>query len=246
MEAITADPDRKDVRRRMMIRIWRALWLITAFCLLFPVRYQELKAALILSGVGICAGALWVYPQWAVRLAVAGIAIFAAAIALLPGRPVDSDALRAAYVRCLAAYRGTPYVWGGGNRLGIDCSGLVQRGLIDAEVQQGLKTANPGLLRAAASLWWHNRNAAALGQGYRGETQPLFNSPSIAQVADGAIRPGDIAVLSDGLHTMAYLGNRIWIEADPLKMKVTELNAGKTQEIYFSMPVRILRWRVLD
>ena len=55
--------------------------------------------------------------------------------------------LRQKYVDSLVRYEGTKYVWDGENRLGIDCSGLVRKGLIDAAVRAGISTWNPRLIR---------------------------------------------------------------------------------------------------
>ncbi|MFN2599036.1 MAG: NlpC/P60 family protein, partial [Pyrinomonadaceae bacterium] len=52
--------------------------------------------------------------------------------------------MRRAYIASLESYEGTRYVWGGENSRGIDCSGLVRRGLINADFHEGVVTANPG------------------------------------------------------------------------------------------------------
>ena len=110
-------------------KLWRGLWVLTLFCLLFPLRYTILKVGLIggLFGLRLCALVLFWNRRW-VRT-VCGIAVLLVGmILMLPGRPADTTALRNDYVAALLPYRGTLYVWGGGNRIGIDCSGLVQRG----------------------------------------------------------------------------------------------------------------------
>lgn len=234
-------------RRQQYVRAWRALWPLTAFCLLFPLRYTFLKALLLLGVLGLWGGALCLFwgRKW-VRAVCLGLVLTVGAVFVLPGRPPDAGAMRREYVRCLRFYRGTLYMWGGGNRLGIDCSGLVQRALIDAAVEQGVATGNPQLIRRGVSLWWHNRSARALGEGYRGETRLLFEAPSLNETDYGAVRPGDIAVLSDGVHTLAYLGDRTWIEADPEPMRVVEERAPGNADLYFNVPIRIMRWREFE
>jgi len=123
---------------------------------------------------------------------------------------------------------------------------LVQRGLIDADFEQGLATGNPGLFRRGLSLWWHNRSAKALGEGYRRETHLLFEAASLNAADYSAILPGDIAVLSDGVHTLAYVGNQTWIEADPAPMRVVLEKAPREKDAYFNSPVRIMRWSQFD
>lgn len=230
--------------RQPYLRYWRALWPLTAFCLLVPFRYTLLKLLLLLGLLGLWGGSLylfwdrkWVRAVCLSLLLLVGIALF------LPGRPPDPTVIRREYVRSLRVYRGTLYVWGGGNRLGIDCSGLVQRGLIDADFKESIATGNPRLLRRGLSLWWHSRSARALGEGYRDETRLLFEADSLNDMDYTAILPGDIAVLSDGVHTLAYLGDRTWIEADPEPMRVVERRAPGNTDLYFNMPVRLMRWR---
>jgi hypothetical protein len=228
-------------------KTWRGLWAVTLFCLLFPLRYTILKVGLIsgIFGLWLCALLLFQERKW-VRVVCTAAALVVVLLLLVPGRPTNPVALRRAYVAALLPYRGTFYVWGGGNRIGIDCSGLVQRCLIDADFRQGIVTNNPGLIRQGFSLWWHNRSARALGEGYRGETRLLFEAPSLNQTDYSAILPGDIAVLSDGIHTLAYVGNETWIEADHAPMRVVLEKAPRTQNMYFSSPVRIMRWSQLE
>ena len=118
--------------------------------------------------------------------------------------------------------------------------------LIDADIRQGLTTNNPGLIRLGLSLWWHNRSAKSLGNGYRDETHLLFEAPRLNVVDYTVILPGDIAVMSDGVHTLAYVGNQTWIEADPTPMRVVLVKAPRKQDMYFNMPVRLMRWSQLE
>jgi cell wall-associated NlpC family hydrolase len=91
--------------------------------------------------------------------------------ALLPTSRVPAqDELRTAYLRDLRRYEGTSYVWGGESPLGIDCSGLVRRGLIDTNIRLGVQRFSPLSLRRAASLWWHDCTAQALGDPATGWT----------------------------------------------------------------------------
>ena len=192
-------------------RIWRGLWLWTLLCLLVPMRYTFLKMGLVAGGTALWGLSLFIFggKRW-VRVVcafIAALVIGMLVFLLMPGRDYDPLTLRRQYVRCLLVYKGTFYIWGGGNHLGIDCSGLVQRGLIDASFEQAFSTQNPRLAREGLSLWWHNCSARALGAGYRGETHLLFEAPSLNAADYQAIQPGDIAVMSDGVHTLAYVGS---------------------------------------
>jgi hypothetical protein len=250
---VGTSPPRPDPTNRSL-KLARTLlwWFCIGFllCLLVPMRYTALKVGLVAFGMGAWAVALFLCRATVVGRTVC--AIIAAAVAgillflLLPGRPYDKNVLRSEYIRSLMSYRGTPYVWGGGNRFGIDCSGLVERALVDAYLKRAAITANPGLAREAVSLWWYNRSARALGEGYRGDTLLLREVRELNTADYSAIEPGDLAVLSDGVHVMAYLGSQTWIEADPLSMRTITARVPRNADIYFSMHARIMRWRSLE
>jgi len=69
----------------------------------------------------------------------------------LPGRSVDVDPLAVDYSRGLHLFR-TRYVWGGESLLGIDCSGLVRKGLVWGQFYHGLRTFNGKPIRDAIDL----------------------------------------------------------------------------------------------
>ena len=151
-------------------------------------------------------------------------------------------------MRALKSYEGTPYVWGGENRRGIDCSGLIRSAMIDANWQRGLKTCNPALLRQAFSLWWHDSSALAMKQEYRGQTRLLFTSRSLNETDYTRLQPGDIAVTQSGAHVLAYLGDRTWIEADPNALfgdRVIQVQVP-TRNAWFRTPMSLMRWRQLQ
>jgi hypothetical protein len=164
---------------------------------------------------------------------------------LLPGRAPEVPSLRRAYVQALQRYEGTAYLWGGENRLGIDCSGLVRRGLLAAAASRALRELNPRLLREAASLWWHDASARALRDGHRELTVPLLSAASLNELDHEQLRPGDLAVTSDGVHVLAYLGDRTWIASDPEQAEVIRMRAPNIS-VWFRVPVRLLRWRLLS
>jgi hypothetical protein len=244
----TNEDDR--IRSDRLTKFWRWLAIGTLLCLLIPMRYTLLKIGLLAGGVSFWFLTLYLFGDklWvrAVCIVFAALALASVVFLMLPGDSDDPSALRQQYVRCLLSYKGTLYVWGGGNHLGIDCSGLVERGLIDADLEQGIATLNPKLARLGLSLWWHNRSARALGAGYRGDTFLLRETPSLDEADYKAIEPGDLAVMSDGIHVLAYVGTDTWIEADPKPMRVILAHVPRGTDYYFNSPVRIMRWRELD
>ena len=151
-------------------------------------------------------------------------------------------------MRMLLTYEKVPYVWGGESKRGIDCSGLMRCALIDAEVRRGITSLNPSLVRAGFSLWWNDCSARAMKDEFQGRTHLLFTVDSINQIDSAEIKPGDIAVTSSGVHVLAYVGNKTWIEADPNEGAGHQVIEVKTpaRNAWFNMPVHVMRWRELE
>ena len=162
----------------------------------------------------------------------------------LPARSVDPDRLASDYCKGLRIFRGVRYVWGGEGLLGIDCSGLVRKGLIWGQIYHGLRTVNGSPIRDAITLWWHDCSAMALRDGYRGWTMELFRHDTVAGADVTELKTGDLAVTTDGGHVMAYLGSQTWIEADPSAHKVIEV-VLPTENQWFKTPVVFVRWKWL-
>ncbi|HVF11359.1 MAG TPA: NlpC/P60 family protein [Abditibacteriaceae bacterium] len=231
----------------MSLFLWLTLWPLVMAAAVFPIRFGSLRLFLIAGSITLWAGCLYLFwNQKSVRLASIIPALVLTAFLLLPGRVADTSSLRREYVRSLLGYQGTRYVWGGENKLGIDCSGLPRCALMNANLRQGVLTANPRLLRESLTLWWFDSSAKALKEGYRDKTRVLLTSRSINALDHSRILPGDFAVTSSGVHALCYLGDKTWIEADPgpqdrvITLKVPTANA------WFNIPVHIMRWRQFE
>jgi hypothetical protein len=225
---------------------WYLVWPVTLALMLYPINDFWTRTGLLASLAMLWGGLLFF--NWHKRI-IRSLLLFCTGIAacflVWPGRAPDTSKLRASYVASLGNYEGTTYIWGGENRLGIDCSGLVRKGLIMADYRQGISTLNPALLREGFSLWWHDCSAQALGEEYRHGTQLLFGAQSINKLDHSKILPGDIAVTRNGVHTLAYVGNQTWIEADPTVRRVIRVLIP-TNNAWFDEPVNILRWTQLE
>jgi hypothetical protein len=236
----------RTVLRTGAERLWLAVAVMTVVLWFYPVEYQITRVVFTVGVVTTWAGGMIL---WWRRKVVRGICItvglVGALVVCLPGRPIKADGLAVDYVRALRFFEGARYVWGGESRLGIDCSGLIRKGMIWGQFRYGLQTFNGGPIRNALDLWWHDSSAQALRDGYRGWTTRLFEADGIAQTDHARLKAGDLAVTADGVHILAYLGNREWIEADPGMRKVIKVSLP-TNNGWFNNSVIFLRWKWLE
>jgi hypothetical protein len=232
--------------RKVVSRVWIWIGILTLAFWVYPVAYRTTRLLFVLGVILLWTGALFLW--WRKRLVtlpLLGVAILVVTLVSLPGRPIQTEALAESYCRGLRLFRGVRYVWGGEGLLGIDCSGLVRQGLIWGEFSDGLRTLNGRLIRNALWLWWNDCSAMALRDGFEGLTRERFRARSILESDQGLLKAGDLAVTADGVHVMAYLGDRTWIEADPVSCKVMEINLP-TENPWFRVPVVFMRWQCLD
>lgn len=231
---------------KIAVKIYLILCALVVCVALFPIRSTSLRLALVSGIFALWAGALFLFwDRLLVRIMCLLVAAAAGILALLPTRSIDTDALRAEYLRSLKSYQGTIYVWGGETKLGIDCSGLIRAGLIDAEAREALRAQNFVLLRKAASLWWNDFSAKAISEEYQGRTRTLGHFASLNEVDYAQLQTGDLAVTGEKQHILAYTGDKTWIEADPKVMKVVSVTAP-SNDGWFVQPVILLRWRILE
>jgi hypothetical protein len=227
-------------------RAWVWIAILTAIVCLYPVEYQITRVGVVAGMGATWTGALLLWWQRrAVRVVLLLLGVLPAIALCLPGRSVDPDRLAEDYSRGLRIFRGVRYVWGGEGLLGIDCSGLVRKGLVWGQLFHGLRTLNGGPIRGALALWWHDGSAMALRDGYRGWTTELFRDDTVAGADVSKLKTGDLAVTADGGHVMAYLGSQTWIEADPDAHKVIEV-VLPTDNQWFKTPAVFVRWRWLS
>jgi hypothetical protein len=239
------------MKKPPLARLPRLIW-VTAFLLFIAVwLFPESRRLTRMMGVGLffvvwfgLIGLCW---RWrGARFGLLAVTVLCGGFLLLPARPLPAvDALRRDYIAGLRRYDGVTYFWGGESPKGIDCSGLIRRGLIDAMFLRGLRTFDAGLVRRSIVLWWNDCTAQVLGETLDGATVYLRETPSINVLDHTTVLPGDLAVTTSGLHIMAYLGDHVWIEADPGLGRVVSLTAPVKDNLWFQGPMRLVRWRIL-
>lgn len=105
---------------------------------------------------------------------------------------------------------------------------------------------NGHAIREALAQWWYDASAKALSEGYRDYTKPAGISGSVKQMEYSGLIPGDMAVTSNGVHVLVYLGEEQWIQAEPLIKKVITLNGWTDKNSWFAMDTNIHRWQILE
>lgn len=214
--------------------------------LLNPVNSKLLKLALMVCVTGVWIGFTffsWKYKPlrfFALILPLLGVIPF-----VLPSSEIDTAKLRADYVRRMSEFEGTEYHWGGESGRGIDCSGLPRRALRDALLAYGFKHSNGRAFREYVTQWWFDASAKALSEGYRDYTKQLETSGTIKEISYEHLIPGDLAITSNGVHMLAYVGNGLWIQADPGEKSVITMNGRQDNNTWFQMPMTTHRWTIL-
>jgi cell wall-associated NlpC family hydrolase len=233
--------------RRILFIGWVAALAGLVVLLLSPVSSRFTRWALVALLAFLWLGALALtWRRRPVRLALMTITALCAGFLALPARALpNAEALRGDYVACLRRYEGVPYVWGGESGRGIDCSGLVRRGLVDSLFWRGVRTFDAGLVRDSLALWWNDCTAKSLGEGFDRLTLPTLETPSLTTLDPARVLPGDLAVTHQGIHVMAYLGDHQWIEADPAEQRVIVVRVPETNSAWFHTPMKLVRWSIL-
>jgi hypothetical protein len=248
--AMMMSPD-SAVNVRMKLSHGWSFWVLGLAALggilVLPLSSGVTRAATLLLGLSLWFGLIrLLWARSMARWLWFGVTLLLAGLICLPARRSrPTNLLRDDYVWGLRRYTGVAYYWGGESRLGIDCSGLIRCGLVDALMVRGVLTLDGGLIRQAGLLWWRDTNARTMGAGSDGNTRYLFDAASLRDLDHDKLLHGDLAVTADGVHVLAYSGNRRWIQADPAVEAVIEVEASDRRNVWLRSAVRVVRWTVL-
>ncbi|MES2980684.1 MAG: NlpC/P60 family protein [Verrucomicrobiota bacterium] len=212
-----------------------------------PVNSKLLKLAFLGCVFGAWLGfTILAWTRKPVRVLALVLPFLVAIPLALPGGEMNSDELRKDYLRRMTEFEDTKYFWGGESSRGIDCSGLPRRALRDALLAYGINHFNGHAFRQYVEQWWYDASAQALAAGYRNYTSPLEVTGTIQEMNYDTLVPGDLAVTTNGVHILAYVGNEQWIQADPGIGAVATLHGRKDDNTWFQAPVTMHRWQILE
>jgi len=214
---------------------------------LWPYHDGTLRYGLPLALAATWTAALLFCWKWKLRRNLLLVLPFLAALPFcLPAKPINPGKLRDRYIAAMGRMEGTPYLWGGESRRGVDCSGLPRLALRDALLEEAWQNANGTAFREWACQWWFDTSAKALGANYRNFTRPLGSRGKLSDLDTKNLSRGDLAVTADGRHVMVYYGNGKWIQADPMTFKVTIAPADPQKNPWFASMASMHRWTLLE
>ena len=231
-----------------LLKIFLVGFFLCAMAAFFHPLHSSVTKLALLGSICICwiCSLILLRKYYVYRTILIVLPILACTPFLLPSRAIDATELRANYLQALARYEGSTYYWGGENMRGIDCSGLPRRSLRDALLRYGIAHGNGKAFRLAAEQWYYDTSAKALGEGYRSFTKNLAIEGTVQSIDNSTLKAGDLAVTKSGIHTMVYLGEGKWIQADPGIGAVATLHSRNDQNTWFDAPITMHRWSILD
>lgn len=139
------------------------------------------------------------------------------------------------YVEALKSYLGASYA-PAGEPGGISYSALIRQALLDTTVDRETRSA----------VQTNQCLSGELLRGCGGKLSVVQAAKNLHDVDYTLMQPGDLAILGDGIHTMAYLENRQWIHSDQIEGKVVTVEEPLGRGGWFFYQVTVMRWNALS
>ena len=233
--------------RKIFWTLWIGLVALTIATHVCPIRTTEIRVALLFEWFTLWASLLMMLLRNHPAPALLLIAFAGCLVALgAPGHHFSGPALRDQYIRSMVRYVGTRYVVNGETRTGMDSAGLVRTSLADAALEEGLRTANPELIRVFRDVWFNDSTAEELRTGYMDMTTVVGRAPSLTGLRVKRLQPGDMVVFSHGGQVIAYLGAGRFIAALPEQGRLKIVKWPLTRTKAWRGPVVAVRWRIFQ
>ncbi len=172
--------------------------------------------------------------NWKALTSITTILMFA--IFLTSGMVVSSvRSLPEQYVLALKSRLGMRYA-PAGEPDGISCSALVRQALLETTVDAETRATVKRLQCLSGELL----------RGCGGQLSLVQTAENIHSINYEQMQPGDVAILGDGIHSLAFLKERQWIHSDQIAGQVIILDESKGSGGWFFYPVTVMRWKALS
>ena len=235
----------RNIRKTIILLKLTILYLL-AYCVIIisPIRTKLISLFILFSPITYLLVLLFILRKKLILKIIGSIVIvFTIILFSLKNRCVSIEEIRNTYVIELIKYENTRYVWGGENINGIDCSGLVRKGMINALFKLGVRNLSSKYLYEAFKIYINDFSAKSIKEEYKNMFTKLLEIDNLNTFDHSQIMAGDILVTSNGVHTFAYVGNNKWIQADPGSNKVIVEAAPSKNNQWYEMKSVILRWK---
>ena len=233
-------------RNSLLVTIGISLLVANAFVVLQPIHSLRYNLFIVLSSaLALLVFGLYLFLNFRKYFYVF---IFVVTLPLLVNfnrSTIDPIELKTVYISQLRSFVGTSYVWGGENCLGIDCSGLPRKSMINALWMYGVFHFNGVAIQKALYYWWYDASALELIGGYGGNAI-VYSDVYVINEGNLKALPGDMAITKGGIHVMVYLDKSQIIQAEPDRGNVVIDQLPEGGSPWYNVKVKLVRWSLLN
>ena len=237
---------RTAFRNSLLVTIGISLLVANVFIILQPIHSLRYNLFIVFSlALALLVFGLYLFLNFRRYFYVYIIVVTLPLLANFNRSKIDPIELKILYISQLRSFVGTSYVWGGENFLGIDCSGLPRKSMINALWKYGPFHFNGVAIQKALYFWWHDASALELIGGYSGNTIVYSD---VFVINDGNLNalPGDMAITKGGIHVMVYLDKSQIIQAEPDRGNVVIDQLPEGGSPWYNEKVKLVCWSLLN